>query len=67
MKNNVQGRAIVQFVIKKDGTPTEFKVARSVDPDLDAEALRVMKAMPKWKPSMQKGQVVRVKFTVPVQ
>lgn len=41
MKNNVQGRVIVQFVIEKDGTPTEFKVARSVDPDLDAEALRV--------------------------
>ena len=66
MKNNVQGRVIVQFVVEKDGTPTEFKVAHSVDPDLDAEALRVMKAMPKWKPGMQKGQVVRVKFTVPV-
>ena len=66
MKNNVQGRVIVQFAVEKDGTPTEFKVLRSVDPDLDAEALRVMKAMPKWKPGMQKGQVVRVKFTVPV-
>ena len=66
MRNNVQGRVIVQFVVEKDGTPTEFKVLRSVDPDLDAEALRVMKAMPKWKPGMQKGQVVRVKFTVPV-
>lgn len=66
MKKNVQGRVIVQFVVEKDGTPTEFKVLRSVDPDLDAEALRVMKAMPKWKPGMQKGQVVRVKFTVPV-
>lgn len=66
MKNNVQGQVIVQFVVEKDGTPTEFKVLRSVDPDLDAEALRVMKAMPKWKPGMQKGQVVRVKFTVPV-
>lgn len=66
MKNNVQGRVIVQFVVEKDGTPTEFKVLRSVDSDLDAEALRVMKAMPKWKPGMQKGQVVRVKFTVPV-
>ena len=66
MKNNVQGRVIVQFVVEKNGTPTEFKVLRSVDPDLDAEALRVMKAMPKWKPGMQKGQVVRVKFTVPV-
>ncbi len=66
MKNNVQGRVIVQFVVEKDGTPTEFKVLRSVDPDLDAEALRVMKAMPKWKPGMQRGEVVRVKYTVPV-
>lgn len=66
MKNNVQGRVIVQFVVEKDGTPTEFKVARSVDPDLDAEALRVLQTMPKWKPGMQRGEVVRVKFTVPV-
>ena len=66
MKNNVQGRVIVQFVVEKDGTPTEFKVARSVDPDLDAEALRVMKTMSKWKPGMQRGEVVRVKYTVPV-
>jgi len=66
IKNNVQGRVIVQFVVEKDGTLTEFKVARSVDPDLDAEALRVLQTMPKWKPGMQKGQVVRVKFTVPV-
>ena len=65
-KNGIQGRVIVQFVVEKDGTPTEFKVMRSVDPDLDAEALRVMKEMPKWKPGMQKGQVVRVKYTLPV-
>ena len=62
----VQGRVIVQFVVEKDGTPTEFNVLRSVDPDLDAEALRVLGEMPKWKPGMQKGQVVRVKYTVPV-
>ena len=66
MKNNVQGRVIVQFVVEKDGTLTEFKVARSVDPDLDAEALRVLQIMPKWKPGMQRGKIVRVKFTVPV-
>lgn len=65
-ENGIQGRVIVQFVVEKDGTPTEFKVMRSVDPDLDAEALRVMKEMPKWKPGMQKGQVVRVKYTLPV-
>lgn len=66
MKNNVQGRVIVQFVVEKDGTLTEFKVARSVDPDLDAEALRVLQTMPMWKPGMQRGKIVRVKFTVPV-
>lgn len=66
MKNNVQGRVIVQFVVEKDGTLTEFKVARSVDPDLDAEALRVLQTMPKWKLGMQRGKIVRVKFTVPV-
>ncbi len=66
MKNNVQGRVIVQFVVEKDGTLTEFKVARSVDPDLDAEALRVLQTMPKWNPGMQRGKIVRVKFTVPV-
>ena len=62
----VQGRVIVQFVVEKDGTLTEFKVMRSVDPDLDNEALRVLSEMPKWKPGMQKGQAVRVKYTVPV-
>jgi len=66
MKNNVQGRVIVQFVVEKDGTPTEFNVLRAVNPDLDAEALRVLKTMPKWKPGMEKGEVVRVKYTVPV-
>lgn len=66
MEKNVQGRVIVLFVVEKDGTPTEFKVLRSVDPDLDAEALRVLQTMPKWKPGMQRGEVVRVKYTVPV-
>lgn len=65
-KNNLQGRVVVQFVVEKDGTPTEFNVVRPVDPDLDAEALRVLKTMPKWKPGMEKGEAVRVKFTVPV-
>lgn len=66
MKNNLQGRVIVQFVVEKDGTPTEFNVVRAVNPDLDAEALRVLKTMPKWKPGMQRGEAVRVKYTVPV-
>lgn len=65
-ERKIEGRVIVQFVVEKDGTPTEFKVVRSIDPALDEEALRVLKAMPKWKPGMQKGQPVRVKYTIPV-
>ena len=65
--NGIQGRVIVQFVVNKDGSIVDPVVARSVDPDLDKEALRVVKAMPKWKPGEQRGKAVRVKFTLPVQ
>ena len=57
---------IVQFVVNKDGSISGAKVVRSVDPDLDKEALRVINSMPKWKPGMQKGEPVSVKFTVPI-
>lgn len=66
MKKNVQGRVVVQFVVEKDGSLSEASVIRSIDPDLDAEALRVVQTMPKWKPGMQKGQAVGVKYTLPV-
>lgn len=62
----VQGKVIVQFVVEKDGSVSNPKVVRSIDPDLDGEAVRVISIMPKWKPGMQKGQAVRVKYTVPV-
>ena len=62
----VQGKVIVQFVVEKDGSVSNPKVVRSIDPDLDGEAVRVISIMPKWKPGMQKGQPVRVKYTVPV-
>ena len=65
-ENGVQGRVIVQFVITKEGDIVEPKVARGVDPALDAEALRVIQMMPKWKPAKQRGQAVNVKYTVPV-
>lgn len=61
-----QGRVIVQFVVRKDGSLSDFKVLRPVDPWLDAEAIRVISAMPKWKPGMQEGKPVSVKFTLPV-
>ena len=65
-KNHTQGRVTVQFVVNKDGSISEPKIIRGVDPDLDDEAIRVISLMPKWKPGMQKGQPVRVKYTVPV-
>ncbi|NCC10256.1 MAG: TonB family protein [Bacteroidia bacterium] len=62
----IQGRVIVQFVIMKDGTVAQPKVVRAVDPSLDAEALRVIRLMPKWTPGKQRGKAVNVKYTVPV-
>ena len=65
-ENGTQGRVTVQFVVDKAGNVTEPKVLRPVDKELDAEAIRLVKSMPKWKPGMQKGQAVAVKFTMPV-
>ena len=65
-ENGTQGRVTVQFVVNKDGSIVDAKVLRGVDPYLDKEALRVIGTMPKWKPGMQRGKPVRVKYTVPV-
>ncbi len=65
-ENGVQGRVIVQFVVNKDGSIVDPVVARSVDPYLDKEAIRVVSSMPKWKPGMQRGKPVRVRYTLPV-
>jgi len=65
-ENGVQGRVIVQFVVEKDGSITDVRVAKSVDPSLDKEAARVVKAMPHWIHGKQNGSAVRVKYTVPV-
>lgn len=65
-KAGIQGRVVVQFVVAKDGSIEDTKVVRGVDPELDKEALRVVNAMPKWKPGMQDGKPVRVKYTVPI-
>ncbi len=62
----IQGRVIVQFVVEKDGSITDAKVMKPVDPQLDAEALRVVNAMPKWTPGKQRGKTVRVRYTLPV-
>lgn len=65
-ENGVQGRVIVSFVVERDGSISDVRVARSVDPSLDREAQRVVKGMPRWKPGKQNGSAVRVKYTVPV-
>lgn len=65
-ENGTQGRVTCQFVVNKDGSIVDVKVLRGVDPYLDKEAVRVISAMPKWKPGMQRGKPVRVKYTVPV-
>ena len=62
----IEGRVIVSFVVAKDGSICEAKVIKSVSPDLDAEALHVVNSMPKWKPGMQGGKAVRVKYTLPI-
>ena len=66
IKAQEQGRVVVSFTVEKDGAISDAKVARSVTPSLDAEAVRVVKAMPKWTPGKQDGQLVRVRYNVPV-
>lgn len=65
-ENGIQGRVICNYVVMKDGSISDINVVRGVDPLLDAEAVRVIKAMPKWEPGKQKDQAVNVRFTMPV-
>lgn len=65
-KNGVEGRVIVQFIVEKDGRISNIRIVRGVDPEIDAEAKRVITMMPKWKPGKQRGQEVRVYYTVPL-
>lgn len=65
-ETGTQGRVTVQFVVNKDGSIVDVKVAKGIDPYLDKEAVRVISSMPKWKPGKQRGVPVRCKFTVPV-
>ena len=65
-ENGIQGKVYVNFVVEKDGSVTKAKIARGVDPSLDAEALRVVSTLPKWKPGKQRGAPVRVSYTVPI-
>lgn len=65
-ENGIQGRVICNFVVERDGSITDVNVVRGVDPSLDKEAVRVIEQMPNWKPGRQRGQAVRVRFTLPV-
>ena len=65
-KAGTQGRVIATFVVRKDGSISDARVVKSVDPLLDAEALRVINAMPAWIPGTQNGKPVNVKYTVPI-
>ena len=62
----IEGRVIVQFVVGRDGSISDVHTLRGVCPDLDAEAIRVVSLMPKWKPGKQRGKAVAVKFTMPI-
>ncbi len=65
-ENGISGRVLVEFTINRSGELVDAKVMRSVDPSLDAEALRVIKSSPKWTPGKQRGKTVKVKYTFPV-
>ena len=67
LKQGKQGRVIITFVINKDGKAVEPSIVRSVDPYIDKEAIRLVHRMPKWEPGEEKGEPVRVKFTLPIQ
>lgn len=65
-ENGIQGRVVCRFIVERDGSITDVRVVRSVDPSLDKEAMRVIKGMPRWIPGKQNGSPVRVEYTVPV-
>ena len=62
----IQGRVVGVFVVDEKGNLSDVKVARSLEPSLDAEAVRVVKSMPRWNPGMQNGKAVKVRYTLPV-
>lgn len=66
VENGIQGKVYVTFVVTKDGSIANTKIARGVDPLLDKEALRVINSLPKWKPGKQRGTAVNVSYTVPI-
>ena len=66
MEDDAQGRVLVGFIVNRDGSVDDVKVVKSVHPALDEEAVRVVKAMPKWKPGKKGNKTVRVRYTLPM-
>ena len=67
MEQGIQGRVLVDFIIEPDGSVTNVRVSRGTDPLLDAEAVRVVSASPKWRPGRLRGEKVRTSMTIPVE
>jgi len=65
-EEGIQGRVVLQFIVEKDGSLSNVEIVRGVDPELDAEAIRLVLSMPKWIPGKQRGVDVRVRYTLPV-
>ena len=65
-QKNTQGKVLVTFVVEKNGSISDVKVAKGIGDGCDEEAVRVISAMPKWKPGMQNGKKVRVSFAIPI-
>ena len=65
-ENGISGRVFLQFTVEKDGTVTNVRVLRGVDPALDQEAIRVVQSSPKWTPAKQRDKAVRVSFSFPI-
>lgn len=66
-KKGIQGKVLVEFIVRKDGSLTDVKLFKSVHPELDKEALRVVKSMPKWIPGKDKGKYVNVHYVLHIQ
>lgn len=66
LENEISGRVALTVIIEKDGSLNEIEVVRGVDPDLDKEAIRIIKGMPKWRPGKQNGKEIRMKYVIPI-
>ena len=65
-ENGVQGRVLVEFIVEKNGSITNVKIIKGVEPNLNNEALRVVNMMPRWKPGKHNGKKVRVRYSMPI-